>query len=166
MVELKKITMVISDIDGVWTDGGMYYDANGNEQKKFNTRDGMGVERLFKHSVETVICTSEKSQIVVARAKKLNIKNCFIGIKNKSEFLENFINQSNVDFTNVAYIGDDLNDEEIIEKVAFSACPNDAFIKIKNKVNLICENKGGYGAFREFAELIIKAKHERNNKNR
>ena len=155
---VKNINLVITDIDGVWTDGGMYYSEEGVEIKKFNTRDGMGVERLRNNNIETIICTSENTNIVKNRAKKLKIKNCFLGIKDKGTFLENFFKKEKIDKKTVAYIGDDLNDLEIITKVGFSACPNDAIELIKTKVDYICENMGGKGAFREFAELILEHK--------
>ena len=85
-----KYLYIVTDIDGVWTDGGMYYDEKGNEFKKFNTRDGMGVELLNNEGIETIICTGENSNAVKTRAEKLKIKNVFIGIRNKKEFLSNF----------------------------------------------------------------------------
>ena len=152
---VKKIKLVITDIDGVWTDGGMYYSENGVESKKFNTRDGMGVERLRNQNIETIICTSENSRIVEHRAKKLKIKKCFVGIKDKGNFIDEFSKHEKIDKKNIAYIGDDLNDINIIKKVGYSACPKDAFRSIKENVDYICKTEGGKGAFREFAELIL-----------
>ena len=153
--KLKKISIVITDIDGVWTDGGMYYDENGNEQKKFNTRDGMGVERLRDHGIETVICTSENSNIVIKRAEKLRIEKVYIGIKDKGQFFDLFCKENTIEPDLIAYIGDDLNDLKIMEKAGFTSCPSDAFEKIKNISDYVCNSNGGGGAFREFAELIL-----------
>ncbi len=155
---VKNIKLVITDIDGVWTDGGMYYSENGVEIKKFNTRDGMGVERLRNNNIETIICTAEDTKIVKNRAKKLKIKKCFIGIKDKGNFIDYFSEKEKVDKKYIAYIGDDLNDLEIIKKVGFSACPRDAFGLVKANVDYICKTDGGKGAFREFAELILENK--------
>tara|TARA_B100000212_G_scaffold342205_1_gene328204 strand:+ start:215 stop:715 length:501 start_codon:yes stop_codon:yes gene_type:complete len=160
---IRNISTVITDIDGVWTDGGMIYDESGKEMKKFNTRDGMGVERLFDYQIETIICTSENSEIVKKRAQKLKIDKCFVGIKKKKEFIELFILNNNMDPSSIAYIGDDLNDAEVMKIVGFTGCPSDAFGKIKSQVDYICSKKGGEGSFREFAELIIEVKNETNN---
>lgn len=159
--KLKKINIVFTDIDGVWTDGGMYYDENGNEIKKFNTRDGMGVERLRKIGLQTIVCTSENTSIVNHRAKKLEIEQCFIGVKDKKKLLELYCKENETSPETIAYIGDDMNDIEIMKLVGFSACPKDAFKNVLNTVDYICNTDGGMGAFREFAELIIEVKNEK-----
>lgn len=161
-----KIKFVLTDIDGVWTDGGMYYDEKGNECKKFNTRDGMGVERLRNVGIETVICTSEDSNIVKKRAEKLQIKKCYVGIKDKGQFLESFCAEHDIDINTIAYIGDDVNDLDIIKNTGFSACPKDAFKGVVKIVDYVCKTLGGKGAFREFAELILDHKNEKTNQNR
>lgn len=153
---ISKIKLVLTDIDGVWTDGGMYYGMNGEVMKKFNTRDGMGVARLRHVGIETVIVTSEDIDIVRARAKKLVIEECHTGVKNKAQLLEVICRRLNVSNENVAYIGDDVNDLEIIKRAGFSACPNDAMAEVKAVVDYVCEADGGKGAFREFVEFIIR----------
>jgi YrbI family 3-deoxy-D-manno-octulosonate 8-phosphate phosphatase len=160
--KIKKISTVITDIDGVWTDGGMYYDETGNEFKKFNTRDGMGVERLRNFGIETVIFTSEDTNIVRKRAKKLHIKNCFVGVKDKKKLLKLFCQKNKIDINAIAYIGDDLNDFGAMEIAGFTACPNDAFKDILESVDYICKTNGGMGVFREFAELIMEKQNESN----
>ena len=161
--KLSDIKLVLTDIDGVWTDGGMYYDNHGNEFKKFNTRDGMGVERLRNCGIETVICTSENTEIVKARAKKLQIDKCFLGVKDKGKFFYSFCKENNLKPKSVAYIGDDVNDLDIINNAGFSACPADAFEEVKEKVNYVCKTMSGKGAFREFAELILEDKNKKTN---
>ena len=153
--KIKKVKIVFTDIDGVWTDGGMYYDEYGNELKKFNTRDGMGVERLRNMGLETIICTSENTKIVELRAKKLKIKKYYLGIKDKGKFLKSFCRENTIKPNTIAYIGDDVNDLGAMEIAGFTACPKDAYKEILEKADYICKTKGGKGAFREFAELII-----------
>jgi len=155
-VKLPRIKFVLTDIDGVWTDGGMYYGESGEVLKKFNTRDGMGVARLRKVGIETIIVTSEDTEIVKVRARKLGIGNLYLGIKDKAAFLEKFCKNNNVDGNEIAYIGDDFNDLGIIGMVGFTACPKDAIDEVRSNVHYVCKNMGGCGAFREFAELIIK----------
>jgi len=120
----KKIKLVISDVDGVLTDGGMYYSEKGEELKKFNTKDGMAVELLQKNEIPVILMTKEKSKIVLQRAKKIQIKKSYIGITNKEEKLVEICKKFKVGLKNIAYIGDDINDLEIMKKVGFSASPN------------------------------------------
>ena len=152
----KNIKLVVTDIDGVWTDAKMHYTKNGDFMKSFNTYDGMGVEILRNKNIETVIMTSENSNIVLQRAKKLKIENVHIGEKNKLERLKKICSDKEIQLNEVAYIGDDINDIEVLENVGFSALTNNSPIKQQIKVDYITEKKGGDGAFREFAELILK----------
>jgi 3-deoxy-D-manno-octulosonate 8-phosphate phosphatase (KDO 8-P phosphatase) len=156
-----KIKLVLTDCDGVLTDGGAYYGENGEVLKKFNIRDGMGVERLrtIAH-IETGIITGELSPSVRKRAEKLNITELHLGIKNKSAVLATILKDKNLQADEIAYIGDDVNDIDIMTQCGLTACPADAMTAVKKKVDYICNNKGGEGAFREFAELIIAAKQD------
>ena len=153
----QKIKLLITDCDGVLTDGGVYYSAKGEELKKFNLRDGMGVERLRKLcSVDTGIMTGENSAIVTRRAEKLQIKHLYLGIKDKKRCLDEILPSLNLSADEIAYIGDDMNDYDVIRAVGLSASPADGNSLIKETVHYICTLPGGAGAFREFAELIIK----------
>ena len=154
----SKIKLVITDVDGVLTDGGMYYSKNGEILKKFNTRDGMGVELLRNNKIPVVIITGEKSQIVLNRAKKLLIKDVFIGIKKKELLLPKICKKYKIKKNNVVYIGDDINDLNIMQQVGFSASPKDGISIIKKKSNYICKVKGGEGVLREIADMIISFK--------
>lgn len=159
--KLKQIKFLITDVDGVLTDTGVYYSASGEELKRFSVRDGMGVERLRKLcDIETGIITGEKSFLLRKRADKLDIQDVYLGIKNKIKILEKICNINNLKFEEVAYIGDDVNDKGVIDVVGLTACPADAMKTIKNSVDIVLENKGGHGAFREFAEIIIEAKQK------
>mgnify|MGYP001009485319 CR=1 FL=1 len=154
---MKNIKWLFTDVDGVLTDGGVYYSAQGEELKKFNLRDGMGAERLRKLSdIQIGIITGENSEIVKRRAEKLKIETIFLGIKDKQAVLTKFIEDRNLSFDNIAYIGDDLNDYEVICESAYTACPADSAPEIKEIASYICKQKGGDGAFREFCELLIK----------
>jgi len=152
------IKLMATDIDGVWTDAKMYYTKDGDFMKSFSTYDGMGVQLLREKNIETVILTSENSEIVLKRAKKLNIKNVYINEKNKLDRLMEICSKKNISLNEVAYIGDDINDIEVLKNVGFSALANNSPIKNQIKVDYITEKKGGDGAFREFAELILKEK--------
>jgi len=152
----KKIKLLLTDNDGVLTDTGVYYSEQGEELKRFSIRDGMGVVRLREIcKIETGIITGEKSGSVKKRAEKLQLKHLYLGINNKSIELDKILLSNNLLPENIAYIGDDVNDIEIIKRAGLTASPNDAMDEVKEIVDYICKNKGGNGAFREFAELII-----------
>tara|TARA_Y100001960_G_scaffold23503_2_gene20704 strand:+ start:1058 stop:1528 length:471 start_codon:yes stop_codon:yes gene_type:complete len=152
----KNIKLVATDIDGVWTDAKMHYTENGDFMKSFSTYDGMGVEMLRNKNIETVIMTSENSKIVLKRAEKLKIKEVYINEKNKLERLKKICSNKKITLNEVAYIGDDINDVEVLKNVGISALTNNSPIKEQIKVDYITEKKGGDGAFREFVELILK----------
>lgn len=155
----KQIKILLTDCDGVLTDGGVYYGNDGEFLKKFNMKDGMGVERLRNLvKVQVGIITGEVSPSVIKRAAKLQITELHLGIKNKVAVLMQIMVNHNFTKEHIAYIGDDVNDIEIMQKVGLSACPSDAISFTKNIADYICEKKGGDGCFREFAELIIASK--------
>ncbi len=152
----KKIRLVLTDSDGVLTDTGVYYSDEGEVMKRFSIRDGMGVERLRNIlDIETGIITGELSGSVVKRAEKLNIIYLYRGVKDKKSLLSEILSGLKLSKENIAFIGDDVNDIELINEVGLSATPSDGTIFVKDIVHYVCENKGGNGAFREFAELII-----------
>ncbi|GIK60968.1 MAG: HAD-IIIA family hydrolase [Ignavibacteriota bacterium] len=157
--KLEKIKLVLTDNDGVLTDTGVYYSAKGEELKRFSIRDGMGIERLRKYAnVETIIITGEESGSVRARAEKLKMKEYYLGVKKKEEVLLEILKKHNLTVDEIAFVGDDSNDVEIMKLVGFKATPSDGMNFIKEIADYICENKGGNGAFREVAELIISSK--------
>jgi len=157
----RNIKLLISDNDGVLTDTGVYYSAAGEEFKKYSARDGMGVERLRNLcNIETFIITGEESPSLIKRAEKLKVTNLFLNIKNKLEIFNSLLLQMNLNKDEVAYIGDDLNDIEVIKSVGLSAAPKDAMEPIRNQVDYICSLPGGNGAFRELAELVIYSKYK------
>ena len=152
-----SIKVFLSDVDGVLTDGGMYYTESGDEFKKFNCYDGMGMKLLQQRGYKVGILTSEDRKINRNRANKLNLDYQFHGIKNKLDFIVEFCDKENIDLSEIAYIGDDINCFDLLSKVGIAACPKNAIQKIKSIPNIIQLNsQGGYGAFREFAELYLK----------
>ena len=150
----KLIKIVATDVDGTLTDGGMYYSEKGEVLKKFNTRDGMAI-KLLENGIKTILITGENSKIVKARAKKIKASNVFIGISKKELLLPKICKKYNVSNSEIAYIGDDLNDYKIMKKVGFSATPSDGIAEIKLVSDYVCKIKGGHGAFREFCDLIL-----------
>lgn len=153
-----EIKLFLSDVDGVLTDGGMYYAENGDELKKFNTRDGMGFQLLREAGIKTGIVTSENTQIVERRAKKLKIDYLSQGEKNggKLNAALEICRKENISIAEAAYIGDDINCFELLSKVGFAACPADATPKIKSIPGIhVLQTKGGEGAVREFVEIIL-----------
>ncbi len=126
--------MLIVDVDGTLTDGGVYVDENGKETKKFNAKDGIGMMELQKNGVEVgIISNSERGGAILSRAKYLGIKHIYIGDNPKQKVLENWIISKNILLEDIAFIGDDINDLGIINMVQFSACPKDAVDLIKKK---------------------------------
>jgi len=152
------IKIVITDVDGVLTDGSMYYTKNGDYMRRFNTKDGMGVELLKNKNIKTIFLSREKSPIVKKRAEKLKVAKSYLGIKDKVLILPQICKEFDVKPSEIAYIGDDVNDLEIMKKIGFSACPKDSVIQIRKIVNYICSSNGGHGAFRELADNIISSK--------
>jgi len=152
MIDIK---LVLTDIDGVWTDGGMYYDNNGNEWKKFNTSDSAGVLFLNYLNIPFGIVTGENTSIVERRAQKLKVKYLFQGVKSKVEVAEMLCEKLNIKMNNIAYIGDDINDISLLKIVGYSACPNNSPEYVKKVVHRVMKKNGGDGAFREFVEQLL-----------
>ena len=150
--------LILTDIDGVWTDGGMYYDQTGNEWKKFHTYDSAGVLLAHKMNVPVGIMTGEDTEIVRRRAEKLHIDYLFQGVKNKLSVALDLCNRLNITLDDVAYIGDDIPDIELLKKVHWSAAPLNAPINVQKIVRYVTNVRGGDGAFRDFVEMILRDK--------
>lgn len=154
----KKIKIVLTDVDCVLTDGGMYYTENGDIMKKFHTRDGMGVSLLRKKKISTIIITKEKTKFVKKWAKKMNVEKLYDGIQKKEDLVTNICSRYDVTLQELAYIGDDVNDLELLKKVGLSATPADGITDAKKICNYVCKSNGGEGAFRELADLILETR--------
>ncbi|MEW6470337.1 MAG: HAD-IIIA family hydrolase [Bacteroidota bacterium] len=150
------IRMLALDIDGVLTDGGMYYTESGDEFKRFNTKDGMGIKLAIQSGVEVAFISSGKNlNLISNRAKLLGVNYVYVGLDEKLDMLKDWCGKLNLELRHVAYIGDDVNDLKIISAVGFSACPADAVDKVKKAVNVRLKKKGGEGCVREFIEKYI-----------
>lgn len=147
--------LILTDIDGVWTDGGMYYDELGNEFKKFNTYDSAGVLFCKMLDIPIGIITGEKIKSVKRRAEKLKVDYIFLAAKDKVSIVEDLIEKIGLNWEDVAYIGDDLNDYFLLKKVGLSACPASSPEYISKVVDWKLKKNGGEGVFREFIEKIL-----------
>jgi N-acylneuraminate cytidylyltransferase len=154
-INFDKIKCVLSDSDGVLTDGGMYYSENGDELKKFNTKDGKGFELLREKGYITGIITGENINLVKRRAEKLKLDEVFLGVKDKIKILDEICDKYDLKYENVAYIGDDINDLEIMKKVGLSCSVKNAVQSVKKVSDYITSLNGGNGAIREVVELIL-----------
>lgn len=152
---MKLPKLIATDIDGVWTDGGMYYTESGDEFKRFNTYDSAGVVFSRKLGIPVAIITGEASMAVKRRAEKLKIEYCYTGITDKLSVVKALCEELKIGLDEVAYLGDDLNDVEVFGHVGFTACPSSAPSYIKPLVKKVLKCKGGEGVFREFVEDII-----------
>jgi len=148
--------LVLTDIDGVWTDGGMYYDQTGNEWKKFHTYDSIGVLLCHQYNIPVGIITGEETEIVRRRAEKLKVDYLFQGVCNKLQTTVDLTKALGIALQEVAYIGDDINDIDLLKNVGISACPNSAPEFVKQIVQIVLKKNGGEGVFREFVEFIFK----------
>lgn len=160
MRALKRVRLVAMDVDGVLTDAGMYYSESGDELKKFNTRDGMGIKMLQAAGLVTAFITREKTAIVERRGQKLAVSEVHQGVDDKLAVLTTLAQTYGLSLDQVAYIGDDVNDLEALRAVGSSAAPADAMPSILKAVHYICAKKGGEGAVRELADLILAAQKQ------
>ncbi|MDH4188395.1 MAG: HAD-IIIA family hydrolase [Nitrospira sp.] len=157
---LQQIRLFATDVDGVLTDAGMYYAESGDEWKKFNTRDGMGLKLLQKAGIVTAIVTQERTKIVARRAAKLTIPELHQGVMDKLSLVRDMAARHGLTLGQIAYIGDDVNDLETLKEVGFSATPADGMPQVAAVVDYICQKKGGEGAVREICEMILNARQQ------
>ncbi|WP_437229278.1 cytidylyltransferase domain-containing protein [Planctomicrobium sp. SH661] len=150
-----RIKAVVCDVDGTLTDGGMYYGADGELIKKFNTRDAVGLSQLKDHGIRVLIVTAEDSPAVTARMKKLQISDYHSGIRDKVKFLDSFFAEQKIDWSEVGYFGDDLNDVPAMKKAKWVACPADACPEVQSLAHYRCTAAGGMGAVREACRTLL-----------
>ena len=156
--KIKKIKILLTDVDGVLTDGGMYYSSKGDVMKKFHARDGMGISLLKNNGIPTVIVTKEKTMIVKQWAKKMNVKKLYDGSVKKEQVLEKICHGFKVKAGEIAFIGDDVNDVKLLEKVGMAAMPNNGVKQLRKICDYRCKSCGGEGALREIIDLILEKK--------
>lgn len=152
----QRIDYLVLDVDGVFTNGGVYYGPEGEMMKYFDMRDGMGLEIIRQQQVEVIIMTSENSELVGQRMKKLQIQNCFLGVKDKYAFLTQFLKDKKANLGQVAYVGDDVNDLANICSVGWSFCPANGTDIVKRSADYVLTNASAEGAIREVCEVIMK----------
>ncbi len=154
------IKMLIFDVDGVMTDAGMYYSESGEESKRFNSRDGLAIRNLNKLGWKTgIISHGININLIKRRADLLGISHVYAGNRPKTDVLAEWCNVLNLSFSQIAFIGDDINDLPIIRVVGFSACPADALNAVKKEVNMVLSSRGGDGAIREWIDRCFLNEH-------
>ena len=158
ITKCKKIKVLLTDVDGVLTDGGMYYSSKGDVMKKFYARDGMGVNILRRNKIPTVIVTKEKTTIVRKWATKMNVCLVLDGVTKKEAIIKDVCKKFKINPDEIGFIGDDVNDLEIMKRIGFSATPSDGIKEALKVVDYRCNSKGGGGAFREIVDLLIQSK--------
>lgn len=154
--KIEAIKLLILDVDGVLTDGGMYASESGDQMKKYNAKDGMAILHLTKNNFQVgIISSGFKGEAVKERSELLGIQHFYLGRDKKIDILKEFCEKLNIELANVAIVGDDINDLEVIRNVGFSACPADAVQVVKANVDIVLNKKGGEGCVREFIDTIL-----------
>ena len=156
--KLKSIRLLVLDVDGVLTDGQIYINSNGDEIKKFNVKDGLGIKLMQESNIEIALVSGGSPKSTIHRAEKLKIKNCFFDVKNKKNMIIKLIKIMKLNKDQVLYIGDDLNDLCVKNVVGIFATPKDATKIVRNQADLVLSKNGGDGAIREVAEILLKDK--------
>jgi YrbI family 3-deoxy-D-manno-octulosonate 8-phosphate phosphatase len=152
-MNVSPIKMIVLDVDGTLTDGGIYVTDSGEEFKKFNVKDGMAISSLRKKGMHFGLISGSKSRGAIdKRAENLGIKYVYVGDENKTRILENWLAELGMTYDNVLFMGDDLSDRAVMQRVAISACPADAAPSIAAMADIVTKKKGGEGCFRELAD--------------
>lgn len=153
------IKLIVYDFDGVMTDNKVYVDQKGVEMVQVSRADGLGVSEIKKLNIKQIIISTEKNPVVSSRAKKLGIP-CFHGINNKRKVLVDYCNKNKIDIMSCAYVGNDINDKQVMEVVGFSFSPSDAHQDIINLSDHVFSVKGGQGVIRELLDYLIINNHK------
>jgi 3-deoxy-D-manno-octulosonate 8-phosphate phosphatase (KDO 8-P phosphatase) len=156
MTNFEKIKLMVLDVDGTMTDGGIYIDSNQVEIKKFNIKDGAGILLAQSVGIDFMILTGRSSKCVEKRAEELQIKYVVQGIHRKVDYLKGFCTKNNLSSENIAYIGDDLNDLPAMHYAGISVCPLDAADEVRAYCDIVLSKKGGDGVIRAFIEMVLK----------
>ncbi len=154
---LKKIKLLLLDIDGVMTDGRIIFDSNGTESKFFNVKDGHGIKMVQRGGIEVGIVSGRRSQVVTNRAAELGIDRVFQGSLDKLTPYQEILADTGLDDSQVAFMGDDIIDIPVLSRVGFAAAPADAVEEVLPYAHFVTKNRGGWGAVREVCDLLLKA---------
>ena len=150
------IRLLVLDVDGTLTDGGVYIDSNGIQSKKFNIKDGMGITQLREQGIHIgIISHSRSKSILDERARMLGIERMYSGKEPKLQVLDRWLKELELAYEHVAYVGDDINDLDVIHKVGLSACPHDAHYSVVKEVDIVLQRNGGDGCVREFIDRYL-----------
>jgi 3-deoxy-D-manno-octulosonate 8-phosphate phosphatase (KDO 8-P phosphatase) len=153
---MKKIKMFVTDVDGTLTDGKIYMGGSGEMFKAFDIKDGLGIHEILPdNGVITVILTGRRSDIVNQRARELEVKEVIQNSKDKKKSMDGLLEKYGIEYSEVAYIGDDTADEEAMKLCGLKGCPSDAADRIKKVSDYVCSRSGGNGAVREFIEWLV-----------
>lgn len=155
---MELLKYLVIDVDGTMTDGGVYYDENGNEFKKFNTKDAAGFFAAKQVGMRTVVLTGRECAATARRMKELKVDYVFQNVKNKAEFLMRFMKENDIGKVELGYIGDDLNDLPSMKLAGFAACPLDACTEVKEIADYVSSKIGGGGAVRDCIEHYLREK--------
>ena len=155
---LRQIKLLVLDVDGVLTDGGLWFDANGQLTKRFDVRDGLGIRLLQQAGVEIAFLSGGQGGATEVRAHQLGIEHCLVGIKDKPEALLQLQQKLGIDSSETAFVGDDLNDLAVRPVVGLLIAPADACAPVRLGAHAVLRKRGGHGAIRELAETILQAR--------
>lgn len=154
---MSLIKYIVLDVDGTLTDSGIYYDENGNELKKFSTKDAAGIFAARALGIQTIVLTGRECKATMRRMEELGIEHIYQNVKKKDEFLRNYLIQEGIDAEDIGYIGDDINDYASMKLCGFRGCPADSCDEIKQISNYVSNVNGGHGAVRDIIEHYIKS---------
>lgn len=157
---MSDITLLVIDVDGTMTDAGIYYDENGNELKKFCTKDAAGFFVAHKVGIKIMVLTGRECAATTRRMNEMKVDYLCQNIKDKVSYLNGFIEEHGLNASQIGYIGDDLNDLPAMQMVGYVACPADSCVEVKNIANYISTVKGGYGAVRDIIEHLLRESNE------
>lgn len=160
IAKAEHIRLLALDVDGVLTDGGLYIGGSGETSKRFNVQDGLAVSCAIRNNLFVTIITGRQSEIVCRRASELGITEIYQGVKDKKEMLKNIAAKHALQLTEIAYMGDDLNDLSALSVAGLACAPANAVQEVKERVNYVASRNGGEGAVREVIEMILKARGE------
>lgn len=157
---LTKIQLVVFDVDGVLTDGSLFYGEYGESIKSFNVKDGVGFNLLHFHNIATGIITAKSSPAIYKRIDDLQIAHSYVGCNDKLVAMSDLQRTLNLETSQIAYVGDDINDLAVMKSVGLSISPADGYLMVKQQADMITQSKGGCGVAREVADLLISVRYD------
>lgn len=157
--KIKKLRFLGFDVDGVLTDGNVYYSSDGKETKQFNTKDGLGIELAIKAGFTVALISGRSSEAVLRRAKELGIRIVKQGVRDKKAVLASILRSKKIASSEAAFMGDDIPDLKLRDSVSLFVCPSDAIPSVREKSDMVVSKKGGAGAVREWLDVVLSFKN-------